>query len=80
MHFFQINCLNARQNLTEKEDLKIDFLCQKRLSYVPIQYVIEEWDFFDLTLKMQQPVFIPRSETHVSSHFVFLFHDNTAMF
>ncbi|XP_041081388.1 uncharacterized protein LOC121298351 [Polyodon spathula] len=26
-------------------------------------YVIEEWDFWDLTLKMRPPVFIPRSET-----------------
>ncbi|TKS71288.1 HemK methyltransferase family member 1 [Collichthys lucidus] len=34
-------------------------LCTRR----PIQYVIEEWDFRDLTLKMRPPVFIPRPET-----------------
>uniref|UniRef100_A0A672PX52 HemK methyltransferase family member 1-like n=1 Tax=Sinocyclocheilus grahami TaxID=75366 RepID=A0A672PX52_SINGR len=30
---------------------------------MPVQYVIEEWDFRDLTLKMKPPVFIPRPET-----------------
>ncbi|XP_032892915.1 MTRF1L release factor glutamine methyltransferase isoform X3 [Amblyraja radiata] len=30
---------------------------------MPVQYVIEEWDFRDLTLKIKPPVFIPRPET-----------------
>ncbi|CAG07003.1 unnamed protein product, partial [Tetraodon nigroviridis] len=30
---------------------------------MPVQYVIEEWDFRDVTLKMRPPVFIPRPET-----------------
>lgn len=34
---------------------------------MPVQYVIEEWDFRDLTLKMRPPVFIPRPETEVCS-------------
>ncbi|KAM3878016.1 MTRF1L release factor glutamine methyltransferase [Diretmus argenteus] len=38
-------------------------LCTRRLSRMPVQYVIEEWDFRDLTLKMRPPVFIPRPET-----------------
>ncbi|XP_056156849.1 MTRF1L release factor glutamine methyltransferase [Lampris incognitus] len=38
-------------------------LCFQRLSRMPVQYVIEEWDFRDLTLKMRPPVFIPRPET-----------------
>uniref|UniRef100_A0A3Q3IGW3 peptide chain release factor N(5)-glutamine methyltransferase n=1 Tax=Monopterus albus TaxID=43700 RepID=A0A3Q3IGW3_MONAL len=38
-------------------------LCTKRLSRMPVQYVIGEWDFRDLTLKMRPPVFIPRPET-----------------
>lgn len=32
---------------------------------MPVQYIIEEWDFRDLTLKMRPPVFIPRPETEV---------------
>ncbi|XP_063766502.1 MTRF1L release factor glutamine methyltransferase isoform X1 [Eleginops maclovinus] len=38
-------------------------LCSQRLCRMPVQYVIEEWDFRDLTLKMRPPVFIPRPET-----------------
>lgn len=30
---------------------------------MPIQYIIGEWEFRDLVLKMQPPVFIPRPET-----------------
>lgn len=30
---------------------------------MPVQYIIEEWSFRDLTLKMKPPVFIPRPET-----------------
>ena len=32
---------------------------------VPVQYIIGEWDFRHLTLKMRPPVFIPRPETEV---------------
>lgn len=32
----------------------------------PVQYLIGEWDFLSLTLKMKPPVFIPRPETEVS--------------
>lgn len=30
---------------------------------MPLQYVIREWDFRNLTLEMRPPVFIPRPET-----------------
>ncbi|XP_026162220.1 MTRF1L release factor glutamine methyltransferase isoform X2 [Mastacembelus armatus] len=42
-------------------------LCTRRLSRMPVQYVIEEWDFRDLTLKMRPPVFIPRPETELKA-------------
>lgn len=32
---------------------------------MPIQYILGEWDFRDLTLKMEPPVFIPRPETEI---------------
>lgn len=32
---------------------------------LPVQYIIEEWDFRKLTLKMAPPVFIPRPETEI---------------
>lgn len=32
---------------------------------MPVQYIIGEWQFRDLTLKMRPPVFIPRPETEM---------------
>ncbi|KAG7326443.1 hypothetical protein KOW79_009844 [Hemibagrus wyckioides] len=52
-----------KERLTDKETEKVWVLCSKRLMRMPVQYVIEEWDFRDLTLKMRPPVFIPRPET-----------------
>ncbi|XP_044204831.1 MTRF1L release factor glutamine methyltransferase isoform X2 [Thunnus albacares] len=49
--------------LSQEKIEQIWKLCTRRLSRMPVQYVIEEWDFRDLTLKMRPPVFIPRPET-----------------
>ncbi|KAM7422785.1 hypothetical protein PAMA_010703 [Pampus argenteus] len=49
--------------LSQEKIEQIWTLCTRRLSRMPVQYVIEEWDFRDLTLKMRSPVFIPRPET-----------------
>ncbi|XP_044071748.1 MTRF1L release factor glutamine methyltransferase isoform X3 [Siniperca chuatsi] len=49
--------------LSREKTEQIWKLCTRRLSRMPVQYVIEEWDFRDLTLKMRPPVFIPRPET-----------------
>ena len=38
-------------------------MAESRLSRMPIQYILGEWDFLELTLKMKAPVFIPRPET-----------------
>lgn len=32
---------------------------------MPVQYIIKEWEFRDLRLKMVPPVFIPRPETEM---------------
>ncbi|CAN9511998.1 unnamed protein product [Ophioblennius macclurei] len=49
--------------LSQEQTEQVWRLCTQRLSRVPVQYVIEEWDFRDLTLKIKCPVFIPRPET-----------------
>ncbi|CAK8676099.1 unnamed protein product [Clavelina lepadiformis] len=59
----QISHADRRRVLDAIEITEIDNLCKKRLTKLPIQYVIEEWDFSKLTLKMKPPVFIPRPET-----------------
>jgi len=38
-------------------------LAMQRMDGIPVQYVIGEWDFRQLTLSMKSPVFIPRPET-----------------
>ncbi|NXG39707.1 HEMK1 methyltransferase, partial [Dromaius novaehollandiae] len=49
--------------LTAVQQERIRQLSTKRLQRMPVQYVLGEWDFQDLTLKMRPPVFIPRPET-----------------
>ncbi|KAM9410248.1 MTRF1L release factor glutamine methyltransferase [Pholidichthys leucotaenia] len=52
-----------KEFLSQEETEQLWRLCTKRLNRMPVQYVIEQWDFRDLTLKMRPPVFIPRPET-----------------
>ncbi|XP_058120590.1 MTRF1L release factor glutamine methyltransferase [Anopheles ziemanni] len=54
---------HQNSSLNEMQMSKIEELCECRLARMPIQYIIREWDFRDLTLKMAPPVFIPRPET-----------------
>lgn len=49
--------------LTDSEMQKFEQLCECRIARMPIQYIVGEWEFRDLVLKMQPPVFIPRPET-----------------
>ena len=44
---------------------EVSALTRRRLDGWPVQYVLGEWDFRDLTLRMEPPVFIPRPETEV---------------
>ncbi|XP_036593375.1 MTRF1L release factor glutamine methyltransferase [Trichosurus vulpecula] len=50
-------------SVTDLQQKQIGELCARRLQRMPVQYVIGEWDFQGLTLKMAPPVFIPRPET-----------------
>ncbi|XP_029412041.1 MTRF1L release factor glutamine methyltransferase isoform X2 [Nannospalax galili] len=51
------------QPLTPKQLQYIQELCSRRLQRMPVQYILGEWDFRGLSLKMVPPVFIPRPET-----------------
>jgi len=37
---------------------------------MPVQYIIGEWDFRDITVKLVPPIFIPRPETEILVDFV----------
>ncbi|KAJ3630237.1 hypothetical protein MTP99_011441 [Tenebrio molitor] len=52
-----------RTVLSEARIKEMERLCSKRLKRMPIQYVLGEWPFRQVTLKMSPPVFIPRPET-----------------
>lgn len=49
--------------LTPQQLECIQELCGRRLQRMPVQYILGEWDFQGLSLKMVPPVFIPRPET-----------------
>jgi len=49
--------------LSPAQIARLETLVQCRLSHVPIQYLVGNWDFRDLTLMCRPPVFIPRPET-----------------
>ncbi|CAO2633665.1 MTRF1L release factor glutamine methyltransferase [Lemmus lemmus] len=49
--------------LTPQQLQDIQELCSHRLQRMPVQYILGEWDFRGLSLKMEPPVFIPRPET-----------------
>lgn len=53
------------RKLSTVEMKNIIEMCKKRLQRMPIQYVIGQWDFRELTLKLRPPVFIPRPETEI---------------
>ncbi|XP_014808987.1 PREDICTED: hemK methyltransferase family member 1 isoform X2 [Calidris pugnax] len=58
-----LNSKSLHTPLTALQQEQIQQLSNKRLERMPVQYVLGEWDFQDLTLKMRPPVFIPRPET-----------------
>ncbi|XP_050168936.1 MTRF1L release factor glutamine methyltransferase isoform X2 [Myiozetetes cayanensis] len=61
--FQSLNSKSLHTPLTATQQEQIQQLSNKRLERMPVQYVLGEWDFQDLTLKMRPPVFIPRPET-----------------
>lgn len=52
-----------KYKLTSEQVAIVEEMCDCRVSRMPVQYILKEWEFRDLLLKMQVPVFIPRPET-----------------
>ena len=50
-------------------DLKMNFRihCICLYNSEPVQYIIGEWDFHELTLMIRPPILVPRPETEVRS-------------
>ncbi|CAN7991297.1 unnamed protein product [Ixodes hexagonus] len=52
-----------RSHLSAPQVKRIDEYCEKRAARLPVQYILGQWDFHNITLKMRPPIFIPRPET-----------------
>lgn len=62
--------VSRNDRLDASQIKKLESLCECRLSRMPVQYIIGEWDFRDITLKLVPPIFIPRPETEILVDFV----------
>lgn len=66
-HVLDINRTELREfsysYLTEEQISHFERLMNCRYARMPVQYIIGEWDFYNITLKLCPPVFIPRPET-----------------
>eukprot|EP00047_Mylnosiga_fluctuans_P013127 m.29617 g.29617 ORF g.29617 m.29617 type:complete len:304 (-) comp4681_c0_seq2:200-1111(-) len=59
-------CAHIPQTTTWADrSARFDHLCGLRLQRWPVQYLVGDWDFCELTLAMRPPVLIPRPETEV---------------
>ncbi|XP_075688046.1 LOW QUALITY PROTEIN: MTRF1L release factor glutamine methyltransferase [Rhinoderma darwinii] len=61
--FSSIGSIAARSPVSADQLALVEKMAQERLKRVPVQYIIGEWDFLDMTLEMRPPVLIPRPET-----------------
>ena len=61
----------AKVVLTASQEAKFDGMVARRLRHEPIQYIVGEWDFYNLrNLIVRKPVLCPRPETEELVHFV----------
>jgi release factor glutamine methyltransferase len=54
---------NGQDVLSIEAKCEFERMCAMRLERTPVQYILGDWDFHDLTLALRQPVLIPRPET-----------------
>jgi len=50
-------------SLNQEQADTLDRLVQCRLARMPVQYLLGNWDFHNITIQVRPPVFIPRPET-----------------
>lgn len=51
------------QTLSELQQMRLKALMERRLQGEPLAYLLGEWDFYGITLKVTPDVLIPRSDT-----------------
>jgi release factor glutamine methyltransferase len=60
--FFRDLRLFPPENTFERE---LDALLERRISGEPVQYIIGEWEFYGLPIKISESVLIPRDDTEI---------------
>jgi len=64
--FVQMFSVRHDAEVPDHAMLHIELMTCQRIKRIPLQYIIGEWDFHNITIKLSAPVFIPRPETEVS--------------
>jgi hypothetical protein len=63
--------------LSEPARSRFEQMCSRRLARQPVQYILGDWDFHELTLQLRAPVLIPRPETEQLVEMVLAAHGTT---
>lgn len=63
LEYSKIQILDGRGTLTQPQQEQLRQLVSRRLEGEPLQYLLGEWEFYGLTLKVGPGVLIPRPDT-----------------
>ncbi|WP_028845533.1 peptide chain release factor N(5)-glutamine methyltransferase [Thermodesulfovibrio thiophilus] len=61
----KIKLYTQNPDLTSEQAETINFLVKRRLKKEPLQYILEECEFYNIRIKVGQGVLIPRPETEI---------------
>jgi len=65
MCYVQLFSIAGETELSHDTASHIALMTEQRLNRMPVQYIVGDWDFDNISVKLQPPVFIPRPETEV---------------